>query len=87
MSPNNEMPLAQKHLYAISEDDEEIFASSASYGLEGSGDYRAWHILNIGGGDDDDENPHGLHHCSTQIIRLPFSHFYFYVMLLSHFDL
>jgi hypothetical protein len=84
--PNNEMPLAQKHLYAISEDDEEIFASSASYGLEGSGDYRAWHILNIGGGDDDG-NPHGLHHCSTQIIRLLFSHFYFYVMLLSHFDL
>ena len=80
------MPLDQTHLCAISEDDEEIFVSSANYGLEGSGDYRAWHILNIDGGDDDDEIPHELYHCLTQIVRLLFSHFYFYVMLLSHFD-
>ena len=62
--PNNEMPLAQTHLYEESEDDVEISAFSESYGLVGSDGYRAWHILNIGDDGDDDVvgDHHGLYH-------------------------
>ena len=83
------MPLAQTHLYEESEDDVEISAFSESYGLVGSDGYRAWHILNIGDDGDDDVvgDHHGLYHYLTRIILLPFYHFYFYAMLLSHFDL
>ena len=60
--PNSEKPLAQIHQYVVLEDDEEIFASLVSRVLEANGGYRAWHILNIGDGDDDDSSYLGSDH-------------------------